>query len=285
MYHALIVADIDHFKKFNDTYGHPVGDRVLGVVAAVMKSTLRKDVFLARTGGEEFAVILKEPASRSRSKLPSASAARSKRRRSRTRRPARTMARSRCRLGICMASDADSAEELYNKADVALYAAKHSGRNCFTALQAGTQPGIREELDALQKVMLSSSYCDRGLYLDQPGSRDFGAGPPHSPCMLDSEWRSSYRLQFEWSGPSVVSWRPGRIVPQQSTTALGSSFMTRLISFAFLALCLMVPATVQAQPAGQTHRESENLCCRSCSRHRKTTTSTVARISRRSSAR
>jgi diguanylate cyclase (GGDEF)-like protein len=58
MYHALIVADVDHFKKFNDAYGHPVGDRVLGIVAAVMKSTLRKDVFLARTGGEEFAVIL-----------------------------------------------------------------------------------------------------------------------------------------------------------------------------------------------------------------------------------
>jgi hypothetical protein len=54
-----------------------------------------------------------------------------------------------------MASDADSAEELYNKADVALYTAKHSGRNSFTGLQAGTEPGIREELDAIYK----SEWC------------------------------------------------------------------------------------------------------------------------------
>ncbi len=51
--HALLVADIDHFKMFNDTYGHQVGDRVLSVVANVMKSSLGDDVFVARTGGED----------------------------------------------------------------------------------------------------------------------------------------------------------------------------------------------------------------------------------------
>ena len=129
MYYALIVADIDHFKKFNDTYGHPVGDRVLGVVAAVMKSTLRKDVFISRTGGEEFAVILEgtsleitmEIAERLRKAVEATPL--------RNQKTGVNYGPITLSLGICMASDADSAEELYNKADVALYTAKHSGRN------------------------------------------------------------------------------------------------------------------------------------------------------------
>jgi diguanylate cyclase len=132
MYHALIVADVDHFKKFNDAYGHPVGDRVLGIVAAVMKSSLRKDVFLARTGGEEFAVILNgtsldvtmEIAERHPPHGGSDAAQESEDRHW-------TMARSRCRWEYAWPVMPNSAEELYNKADVALYAAKNTGRNCF----------------------------------------------------------------------------------------------------------------------------------------------------------
>jgi diguanylate cyclase (GGDEF)-like protein len=122
MYHALIVADVDHFKKFNDTYGHPVGDRVLGVVAAVMKSTLRKDVFLARTGGEEFAIILEgtslEVTLRDRRALRRTAVESTPLKNQKTGLDYGPITLS---LGICMASDADSAEELYNKADVALY--------------------------------------------------------------------------------------------------------------------------------------------------------------------
>ncbi len=56
---ALLMIDIDHFKKFNDTYGHQVGDRVLKHVADVIRKTLLgMDVVAARYGGEEFAVIL-----------------------------------------------------------------------------------------------------------------------------------------------------------------------------------------------------------------------------------
>jgi diguanylate cyclase len=131
MYYALIVADVDHFKKFNDAYGHPVGDRVLTIVAAVMKSALRRDVFLARTGGEEFAIIL-EGTSQS---VTVEIAERVRRAVERT--PLKNQKTGleygpiTLSLGICMASDADSAEELYNKADVALYSAKSAGRNCF----------------------------------------------------------------------------------------------------------------------------------------------------------
>ncbi|WP_420409735.1 GGDEF domain-containing protein [Hoeflea sp.] len=131
MYYALIVADIDHFKKFNDVYGHPVGDRVLTIVAAVMKSALRRDVFLSRTGGEEFAIIL-EGTSQS---VTTEIAERVRRAVERT--PLKNQKTGleygpiTLSLGICMASDADSAEELYNKADVALYSAKNAGRNCY----------------------------------------------------------------------------------------------------------------------------------------------------------
>lgn len=143
MYDSLIVADIDHFKKFNDTYGHPVGDRVLGVVAAVMKSTLRKDVFVSRTGGEEFAVVLQgtsldvsmEIAERIRRAVEATPL---KNQKTGTDYGPITLS-----LGICMASDADSAEELYNKADVALYAAKNTGRNRFQVYK----PELNQEFE------------------------------------------------------------------------------------------------------------------------------------------
>lgn len=129
MYYSLIVADIDHFKKFNDTYGHPVGDRVLGVVAAIMKSTLRKDVFIARTGGEEFAVVLRgtslevtmEIAERIRKAVELTPLKNQK--------TGVDYGPITLSLGMCMATEAKNAEELYNNADLALYAAKNTGRN------------------------------------------------------------------------------------------------------------------------------------------------------------
>ncbi|MBW3098019.1 GGDEF domain-containing protein [Pseudohoeflea sp. DP4N28-3] len=129
MYHALIVCDVDNFKQFNDQYGHPVGDRVLGVVAAVMRSNLRKDVFLARTGGEEFAVILQgtsmditvEVAERIRQAIHATPL--------RNQKTGVDYGPITISLGICMASDADDASELYNNADIALYLAKNRGRN------------------------------------------------------------------------------------------------------------------------------------------------------------
>jgi diguanylate cyclase (GGDEF)-like protein len=57
---SLIMFDIDYFKKFNDTYGHPMGDEVLTQIAREIKKTVRKVDIACRYGGEEFAVILPE---------------------------------------------------------------------------------------------------------------------------------------------------------------------------------------------------------------------------------
>lgn len=129
MHHALIVADIDHFKTFNDTYGHQVGDRVLCVAAAVMKNALDKDTFLARTGGEEFAVILHGisleqaigTAERIRLAIESTPL--------KNHHDGLDCGSITMSFGLCMATDATGPEDVYRKADAALYESKGSGRN------------------------------------------------------------------------------------------------------------------------------------------------------------
>jgi diguanylate cyclase (GGDEF)-like protein len=56
---SLVVFDLDHFKRVNDTYGHPVGDRVLRLVGELARKHLRASDLIARIGGEEFAMILR----------------------------------------------------------------------------------------------------------------------------------------------------------------------------------------------------------------------------------
>ena len=58
MFNALILADIDSFKEINDRYGHPVGDKIIQIIAEILQSNSRGDMFVARTGGEEFALIV-----------------------------------------------------------------------------------------------------------------------------------------------------------------------------------------------------------------------------------
>ncbi|MDP2122647.1 MAG: GGDEF domain-containing protein [Hoeflea sp.] len=126
---ALLIADIDHFKKFNDTYGHQVGDRVLSATAAVMTKALGSETFLARTGGEEFAVILdntsveeaRDTAERLRVAIESTPL--------KDQNDGLDRGRITVSLGVCMAADASGPENLYKRADAMLYEAKKSGRN------------------------------------------------------------------------------------------------------------------------------------------------------------
>ena len=126
---ALVLADIDNFKKINDSYGHPVGDKILATVASVIRSNVRKDVFVARSGGEEFAIIVEGNTpeeviiicERVRRALET--------RIFRNSRSGIDYGPVTISLGFAMASQASDPGELYANADTALYNAKNSGRN------------------------------------------------------------------------------------------------------------------------------------------------------------
>lgn len=134
---ALVLADIDHFKRVNDTFGHPVGDKVLATVASVMRTNVRKDVFVARTGGEEFAMIIQ-------GNTPEEVMAMCERvRRALENRPFRNSRTGvdygpvTLSLGFSMAIQAGDPGELYAQADVALYCAKENGRNRSQIFEEG----------------------------------------------------------------------------------------------------------------------------------------------------
>ncbi|MDL2397779.1 GGDEF domain-containing protein [Rhizobium mayense] len=136
---ALVLADIDHFKKINDTYGHPVGDKILATVASLIRANVRREAFVARTGGEEFALILEGNTSEEVMAICE---------RIRRTLEATPFKNSRTKvnygpitisIGICMASEAADPGELYSKTDIALYCAKNAGRNCSYIYQDGMQ--------------------------------------------------------------------------------------------------------------------------------------------------
>ena len=141
---ALVLADIDNFKRINDTYGHPVGDKILATVAGVIRSNLRKDVFVARTGGEEFAVIIEGNTQeevlghceRIRHALETTPFKNSK--------TGVNYGPVTISLGLCMAGNADDAGELYSKSDTALYCAKNEGRNRTVCFQDGMQKDFQK---------------------------------------------------------------------------------------------------------------------------------------------
>jgi diguanylate cyclase (GGDEF)-like protein len=125
---AVLMIDLDHFKDFNDRYGHPAGDEALRVFAGVLRSCLREGDVAARYGGEEFAVML--PA------IDEATAAAiAERIRSRTESTVISLApgitdRIRVSIGIAVAPvQAQDRITLLRLADEALYRAKQAGRN------------------------------------------------------------------------------------------------------------------------------------------------------------
>lgn len=125
---SLIMADIDHFKKINDTYGHQQGDLVLKAVADVMRGQLREYDLAARFGGEEFALILPETGL-----LQATQVAERVRERIAAMRFDGSLApmRMTISLGVATSPGAEikGVNDLIRVADDALYTAKREGRN------------------------------------------------------------------------------------------------------------------------------------------------------------
>ena len=120
---SLILLDIDHFKAYNDEFGHPEGDAVLEAVAKLLTGNLRRSDFVARYGGEEFVVVLPDtPALHAMSVAEGI--------RSAIERGPWFNRQVTASLGVTsMSLDTSSGEELVEEADIALYKAKAAGRN------------------------------------------------------------------------------------------------------------------------------------------------------------
>ncbi|MDQ3126478.1 MAG: GGDEF domain-containing protein [Pseudomonadota bacterium] len=132
---ALAVLDIDHFKRFNDTWGHQTGDQVLRYVASVMGRVARSPRIAARYGGEEFAIIFpKESLAQVETALESIRTeigSRSLRRRSTD----DELGAVTLSAGFAQRRPGETASALLDRADAALYASKHAGRNCITSAE------------------------------------------------------------------------------------------------------------------------------------------------------
>ncbi|MDK9693159.1 MAG: diguanylate cyclase [Sulfurimonas sp.] len=123
---AIAMIDIDHFKKINDTYGHDTGDKVINAVADVLRANTSQNDMVARFGGEEFCVILKNIAplkalsifENLRAKIETCSVV------------ATNGENTHCTASIgVLLTPEESLEESINQADMLLYSAKQQGRN------------------------------------------------------------------------------------------------------------------------------------------------------------
>ncbi len=126
---SIVMADIDHFKRLNDNYGHQTGDAVLKKFAKLLKSGVRSTDLVARYGGEEFVIVLKrsplgtgfEVAENIRAMIASSKWVDPN--------TSKDIGRITASFGVAEIEDVESATELIERADKQLYAAKKNGRN------------------------------------------------------------------------------------------------------------------------------------------------------------
>jgi len=126
---AFIMIDIDDFKQYNDTYGHPAGDALLRLLGRLIKTTLREVDLAARYGGEEFAVVLPYTG-RDEARTVAERILGNIRNCSLSEGPSRLCERKTASLGIaCYPGDGDTVADIIQRADEALYRAKSKGKN------------------------------------------------------------------------------------------------------------------------------------------------------------
>jgi diguanylate cyclase (GGDEF)-like protein len=150
---VVLMLDIDHFKKVNDTYGHQVGDRVMQQVAELLDQAVRDCDHVGRYGGEEFLMVLPDINIQDAAVVAE--------------RVRQSVAKLQCggkeeafsitiSIGIAgYPTDGENAELLLSSADNALYQAKTDGRNCVVVTQTGALPDTSKS--HLSPVQITSS--------------------------------------------------------------------------------------------------------------------------------
>ena len=151
---SVVMADIDHFKKVNDSFGHLTGDAVLKQFAQIMAQSVRQTDLVARYGGEEFVLVLKrtpkgsasEIAERIRSNILAATWKDPK--------AGRDLGRITASFGIAEIRDDETVDRLLERADQKLYSAKRNGRN-----RVESDSAHRDVTDSQSPKMTRAGLC------------------------------------------------------------------------------------------------------------------------------
>jgi len=217
---TLLMVDIDHFKMVNDEHGHQTGDQVLVKLADIMQQSFRTEDLVCRFGGEEFSVVLPRTTSDTAYKV-------AERLRKRVEQTPFACGRITISIGLAEWRHGEQAADLLARSDLALYAAKESGRNRMIKYALGlekttqlpqtatllTGDPIRdqENLTALLRVVERSSSAESSgemaeLVLDNAlqisgatRAMLFALGEDHSPVLL--HWKRRGDLKAQTAGP------------------------------------------------------------------------------------
>jgi diguanylate cyclase len=134
---CLLMVDIDHFKKVNDTYGHVVGDAVLKRVSNAINDTVRGGDVLARYGGEEFVLLLPNTPMEGAERVADNICNNVRNQKMDSASVGKNIGRVTVSVGVALFYSSESAEQFVVRADTALYRAKESGRNRVCTHEVG----------------------------------------------------------------------------------------------------------------------------------------------------
>ncbi len=126
---ALLMTDVDHFKRFNDTYGHLTGDHVLRLVAMSVRQNVKHQDIAARYGGEEFVVVLPNTILQAAATLGEYIRTAVMTKELKKRSTGENLGRITVSIGVAALRPGETPQALIERADSCLYAAKRSGRN------------------------------------------------------------------------------------------------------------------------------------------------------------